>query len=176
MAPYRIEGLNKAQPRLFCESKLSRDDFAHIAADLGVQPLKARKIGFIAARRATVPTKIETHWVVKETEGIAEPGDWIATNMTPERKLLRDEAGHLNIYVIKADRFDDLYVRDKGANAQGAMYRAISEANALFLAGGFDIMAPWGKQNASAGYLLDNGKEVYGNAKETFEATYQVLK
>lgn len=176
MAPYRIEGLEKAQPRLICENTLSRDDFARIAADLGVQPLKARKIGFIAARRAVASIKIETHWNGKETEGIAEPGDWIATNMTPQRTLLQDEAGHLNIYIIKPDRFDDLYARDKGANAQGAIYRAISEVRALFLAGGFDIEAPWGRQNASAGYLLDNGKEVYGNAKETFEATYQALK
>ena len=46
-------------------------------------------------------TKIETHWIVKETEGIAEPGDWIATNMTPERTLLQDKSGLLNTYGIK---------------------------------------------------------------------------
>jgi len=27
-------------------------------------------------------------------------------------------------------------------------------------------------QCADAGYLIDNGAEVYGNAKETFEKTY----
>ena len=36
--------------------------------------------------------------------------------------------------------------------------------------GGFDIMAPWGRRQATAsGYLISNGPEVYGSSKEAFE-------
>ena len=47
---------------------------------------------------------------------------------------------------------------------------------AIFLAGGFELFAPWGqKQTVAAGHLVLNAGEVYGNNAETFEATHKVL-
>ena len=118
-------------------------------------------------------TTIETRWNGKESTITAEPGDWIVTNMTPKRELMRDNDGHLNVYAIRAEKFSSLYARDMGTTAEGDMYRPVSTVDALYFSGGFEIIAPWGEiQRADAGYILHNGDEVYGNAKETFEATY----
>ena len=166
-------GAPPGPPRLIAAEKLSATDFDLIAAELGVKPFLARKIGFVAARLAKTRTMIETRWNGKESQITAEPGDWIVTNMSPKRELMRDSDGHLNVYAIRADKFSKLYARDKGKMIEGEIYRAISTVDAIFFPGGFEIMAPWGEaQRADAGYILKNEDEVYGNAKETFETTY----
>ena len=163
--------------RLTATEKLSAKDFDAIAAELGVTPMRARKIGFVAARKAIERTTIETRWNGKESTITAEPGDWIVTNMSPKRELMRDGDGHLNVYAIRADKFSKLYKRDKGMTDEGAIFSAISTVEALFFSGGFEILAPWSAtQRSDAGYILKNGDEVYGNAKETFEETYDEVK
>jgi hypothetical protein len=38
-------------------------------------------------------------------------------------------------------------------------------------------LAPWGqRERAPKGYLLLNGKDVYGNNAGTFEATYEMVE
>jgi len=167
---FRIEA---AGSRLIATSTLTRDDFAVIAERLGASPFRARKSGFIAASAATSARKVETRWNGRETASDAAPGDMIATNMGADRSVLRDGDGNVNVYVIKASRFADLYERDTGTIEHGDIYRPRGVVSALYLPAGFEILAPWGEtQRAATGYLLDNGAEVYGNAKETFEATY----
>ena len=161
--------------RLIATEKLLAMDFEAVAAELGVTPMRARKTGFVAARKATERTTIETRWNGKESTITAEPGDWIVSNMTPKRELMRDGEGHLNVYAIRADKFSALYKRDKGMTDEGTVFSAISTVEALYFAGGFDILAPWGeKQRAEVRYILKNGDEIYGNAKETFEGTYEM--
>ena len=78
--------------------------------------------------------------------------------------------------MIRADKFDELYQRYEGANEFGEVYRAVSQVECLYLDGGFEIMAPWGEmQRADQGYILCNGTGIYGNHKETFEATYELI-
>lgn len=178
MAKFRIEGLTDAspRPRLLTMEVLTSGDFNEVAKVLGIAPVKARKIGFIAARRTLEPVTIETRWNGKESIAAAAPGDWIAVNMTPDRKLMRDGDGELNVYVIRADRFPDLYAPDDGSTAHGDIYRAVSEVEAIHFPGGFEIMAPCGElQRAPAGYLLSNGTDVYGNAEQTFLLTYRIV-
>jgi hypothetical protein len=179
MAKFRIEPNTSSHglARLIAAEKLGPQDFTDIAETLGVKPMRARKIGFVAARKAKTRTEIETRWNGKESTIVAEPGDWIISNMSPKRELMRDGEGHLNVYAIRMDKFPTLYKRDKGTTDEGDVYRAISEVDALCFPGGFEILAPWGEtQRADAGYILLNGEDVYGNAKETFEGTYEIAK
>lgn len=178
MAKFRIDGLTDAspKPRLLTTEVLAPSDFGAIAKHLGCAPIRARKIGLVAARRALEPVTIETRWNGKESVAAAAPGDWIVVNMTPDRKLMRDGDNALNVYVIRADRFPALYAPDEGSTEQGDIYRAVSEVEAIHFPGGFEIMAPWGEfQRAPNGYLLSNGTDVYGNAEETFQLTYRTL-
>ena len=167
-------GPSPGLPKLVSTDKLTPEDFAKLAAGLGIKPFKARKTGFVSVRVAAKHETIETLWNGKESSGVAEPGDKIVTNMSVARQILRDGAGHANTYVIAAAKFPDLYEPDEGKTEFGDIYRARGHVEALYVAGGFEILAPWGEtQRANAGYILFNGTDVYGNNKETFERTYR---
>ena len=61
------------------------------------------------------------------------------------------------------------------SRATRTVYRPKGVVEAIRFEGGFDIMAPWGeKQRASDGWLLLNGRDVYGNHQDTFTATYEL--
>ena len=98
-----------ADQHFAADRKLTAADFAQVAMDLGVTPIRARKIGFVVACRATATERVDTHWNGKETSNTAQPGDWIVTNLSPQQTPLTDSAGNLNTYVIQANRFADLY-------------------------------------------------------------------
>jgi len=162
--------------RLEATAALTPVDYAAIARELGRSPVRARKVGFVAARKAAARKVVETRWNGKETSNTANAGDWIVTNLTPARDVLRDGEGRENTYVVVAGRFTDLYERAEGSNDFGDIHRAKGVVSALELPGGFDIVAPWGeRQIGAAGYLLLNGSEVYGASREAFEATYEVV-
>jgi hypothetical protein len=175
MFSIETRGLFRKRHRVLADSTLGAKEFQEILRSLGTAPIKARKTGFVAARLAARREPVATRWNGEESSDTAEPGDWIVTNLDPNRGMLRDSAAHANTYVIRAERFHELYEPADGANEFGAIYRAKERVEALYLSGGFAILAPWGEmQRASEGYLLHNGAEVYGNNKETFEATYEV--
>ena len=158
---------------MLARGKLEAKDFREILHKLSATPIKARKTGLVAARCVARRETVETRWNGKELSDAADQGDWIVTNLSPERSVLRDRHGHTNTYVIRAKRFSQLYKAEGEANEFGAIFRAKERVQALYLSGGFDILAPWGEmQQAAEGYLLFNGAEVYGNSRETFEATY----
>ena len=88
----------------------------------------------------------------------------------------RDQDGHANTYVIRSDRFGELYEATGTTGAFGDIYRATSQVEAIYIDGGFEIRAPWDEiQRASSGYLILNGTEVYGNHEETFRASYEII-
>lgn len=154
----------------------TRADFERLATDLGTEPVRARKRGLICARRARAPRRVVTRWNGTETVNDAQTGDYLATNLAPDGKPLRDRDRNLNTYVIRSDRFPELYEATGQRVRWGAIYRAKNVVQAIKLDNGFDIVAPWGeRQCADTGYLLLNGDEVYGNHAETFAATYEVL-
>ncbi len=162
--------------RVIASKAMSASDFDELALMLGTPIAQARKIGFVAARRADKEQLVETLWNGKESQITAQTGDWIVTNLTPDLTIMRDEGGNANIYAIRADKFPALYTRHEGTNSFGDIYRAISQVECLYLPGGFEIIAPWGEmQRADQGYLLRNGAEIYGNHKETFDATYELV-
>jgi hypothetical protein len=162
--------------RLEADAALTPAQFERIASAPGRRRLRARKIGFVAARQAERPEVVETRWNGRETTNTARVGDWIVTNLSPQQQPLCDGDGHVNSYVILAERFADLYQPTGARSEFGAVYRAKGIVDAIRLPGGFDIVAPWGeRQTSPSGYLLCNGKEVYGNHAETFEATYELL-
>ena len=162
--------------RFTAHKKMTRDNFDQLAALLGAKPVRARKIGFIAARQAIALERVETHWNGKETTNTAQPGDWVATNLSPDSQPLRDCDGNLNTYVISSARFPELYEPTGTTIDLGQVYRGNAIVLVLRLVDGFDIVAPWGeRQQVASGYLILNGDEVYGNQTETFEATYEIL-
>ena len=159
--------------RLHSHVILTPDHVREIARALNVKPVRARKIGYVAARRAVRREAVETRWNGKETTNTAQRGDWIITSLSATKEPLRDRDGSLNIYVITADVFPGLYEPTDSRCEHGTIYRAKGIVDAIELPGGFDILAPWGeRQQAPEGYLLFNGKDVYGNNAETFNATY----
>ena len=162
--------------RLEADAILTPADFARIAEELGQTPVRARKVGYVAARKATASERVETRWNGKETTNTARPGDYIVTNLSPQRQPLRDDDGYINDYVIAADRFPTLYEPTSDTSEQGAIYRAKGVVSALPLPGGFDILAPWGeRQTGASGYLLLNGDEVYASSAGAFDATYTAV-
>jgi len=163
--------------RLLAPQGLNSDDFGRLAVLLDVQPRKAHKIGLVAARKASRPEEVVTNWNGVETRNTAQPGDFIVTNLSARRSVLRDRSGNANVYVIRAASFHGLYESDGGATEFGEVYRAKGSVEALYLSGGFEILAPWGEvQSANRGYILRNSHEVYGNNRETFDLTYVLDK
>lgn len=172
---FRIEGGANSQ-RLISKSILSAKDFQQIATQLGVSQIRAQKIGKVAAYQAEEEETIETLWNGEETKNVAQPGDWIVTNLSPISEVLRDAGGNKNIYVISKTRFPELYIETQGSLIDGQIYQSNNKVSALPLPGGFDIVAPWGeRQTGETGYLLLNKGDVYGNSKDTFDQTYKIL-
>jgi hypothetical protein len=163
--------------RLEADAVLTTADFQRIAKELLQPPLRARKIGYVAARRAEKDEVVETRSNGKETTNTAHPGDWIVTNLSPQLDPLQDDEGHMNVYVIVGERFPQLYEPAEGDSQHGALYRARGRVvSALPFPGGLDIVAPWGeRQTASAGYLLCNDEDVYGVGQTAFDGTYEVV-
>jgi hypothetical protein len=180
MATYAIERAGDAAlPRLVSSEKLEPADFDAIARDMAGRGLagsvRARKVGFVAARPAAAPTRVVTRINGVETEADARPGDWIATNLDTAREILRDRDGTENSYIIRQDRFGELYERDAGSNAFGDIYWARGVVDAIAFPAGFDILAPWGeRQVAASGHLVRNGADVYGVHADAFARTYTI--
>jgi hypothetical protein len=170
---FRVETAGARGARLVADTQLSSADFDSVARQVGVAPFTARKNGFVRARTAERDERVETHWNGKETANMARPGDRIVTNLNAQGMPLVDGDGHHNIYVIKADAFIRLYELADTPNVV-PIYRARGTVQAIALAGGFEILAPWGEtQRADSGYLILSGADAYGNNAETFEATYE---
>lgn len=165
------------RPRLVASDILTKADFLLIAEALRTPPRPARKVSHVAARRSDVRQRVETRWNGKETENIAAPQDWIVTNLNADMSVLRDKDGNANTYVVRSEQFPELYEITAASTAFGDIYRPISQVEVIYLAGGFEILAPWEEvQRATSGYLILNGTMVYGNHEDTFLGTYEFLK
>jgi hypothetical protein len=170
-AKWTIQG---TKPRLRSAAVLTAADFRKVAKQLGCQPLRARKIGFVAARKAKKAETVETRWNGKETTNKARRGDYVVTSLTAKRTPLRDGDRELNAYVIRARKFATLYEATGATSKLGPVYRAKAAVLALRVRGGLDILAPWGnRQVVPDGWLILSGGEVYGNNTQTFAATYE---
>lgn len=169
--------------RLVAPDGIDAAQFDEVVRQLGSAAHRAKKFGLVAARRAVSAEPIETRWNGKETQNTAQPGDFVVTALTEGREILRDGEGHANVYVVKAQKFSELYdaaselrPASKAAGEAGAVYKPKGVVDALRLSGGFEIKAPWGEmQTAPSGYLVRNGQDVYGNNRDTFEAAYRFI-
>lgn len=168
--------LSMSNYRLTSTEPLTTKDFDAIAQEIGFST--RRKIGFVAAVTAVKPTQIITYRKGKETENVAQIGDFIVTNLLPGTlEPFTNDQGQPDQYVIRIDRFPELYDRfDDEETEFGPVFKAKSIVQAVYFANGFDIVPPWGgKQVADEGYLFLNGAEVYGCEAEACHETYEVV-
>jgi hypothetical protein len=162
--------------RLIADSVLQPGDFDAVAVALGAAPVRARKIAYVAASRATEAATVETRWRGEVTNNDVNVGDWIVTNLDTDKAPLRDADGNLNRYVMRPETFARLYERTVGETQWGPIFKGKGMVDALLLSGGLDIKAPWGeRQTIERGYLLRSGTDIYGNDLKSFRATYEVL-
>ena len=124
---------------------LTPQNFQRIADEIGSPPIGPED-RLCRRPQGRQEEMIETHSNGKETTNTARPGDYIVTNLSPQREPLLDRDGHLNIYVIRAAKFADLYEPTGERGAHGAVYRAKGVVSAIPLPGGFDIAARWGER------------------------------
>lgn len=113
----------------------------------------------IAEREQEVETTLDG---ATETRNTARAGDRIVTGTKGER------------YVIKADRFGQLYEEDPH---DASRYLSRNRVRALQLQEAAEIVAPWGETQRvpAGGYVvqtLDNPQDVYLVSAEVFERTY----
>jgi hypothetical protein len=178
VARYSIvaEGMRRRQG-VRASEKLTRNDFDDIARDLGLQARAYWKNAPVSARQVTAEQKVVTKWEGELTENTAKPGAWIATNLDPHGRVLRDRKGNPNQYVIQDVRFAELYEKTIGETEYGAIYCPKTNVDALDIPGSLDIIAPWGeRQTLKTAYLLRNGDEVYGITRPTFKKTYEPVE
>ena len=162
--------------RLTSTAPVSAEDFEAIARKIGYDI--RRKIGFVAVVTATESTKVITYRKGKETENIAQPGDFIVTNLVPQTlEPITNDQGQPDQYVIRTDRFPELYDRLDGKETEfGAVFKAKSIVKTIYFPKGFDIVPPWsGRQIGDEGYLFLNGSEVYGCDAQVCHQTYEVV-
>ncbi len=169
----RIEKTSRGWKRLIADRRLWREDFFSIARTLRRVPFCAYKVGEVAARIARKRERIQTFWDGVETVNIARKGDFIVTNLGPDRDALRGPDGALNSYVIREERFAELYEPVGIDTFFGPAHRARGGVRAYRLIGGFDIVAPWGERMAAeSGFLILNGDDVYGAHRDAFHRSY----
>lgn len=178
MGRFVIERRGSAGERLVAQETLGPDDFDAIAKDAGRRPVRARKVGLVAARVAIAQEEVATEWNGEVTRNVAAPDDVIVTNYRADRTPLLDAQGRRNHYVMRKATFEQKYERVAGAMADGQpLYANKGEivVEAIEFPGGLDVLAGWGKrQTMKNGYLLRSGTAVYGNDRLSFEGTYAV--
>ncbi len=166
-----------ADNRLKADAQLTAADFHAIAKQVGHFDTR-RKIGFVSAMVAGEPTQVVTYRGGKETENIAQPGDYIATNLLPDLEPQINQAGQLDQYVIRANRFFELYQTYQGKrNGYGEIFKAKSVVKAIYFSNGAAIAPPWGGRQICREecYLFLNGSEVYLCDSESCDKTYEIV-
>lgn len=140
-----------------------------------------RKKTDVLAKRAEGGETIETITSDgKETTHRAEPGEYLVRNATQAQEM----------YIVKADYFEQRYQYLREDKKGFALYRASGEINALELTqtnlkalgleAPFQFMAPWGESMvAKTGDYLAVPKgeeEVYRIARREFHETYAPIQ
>jgi len=134
----------------------------------------------IFARKAAGGEKIITYTSDgKETQNIAEKGEYIVTNQTEAKEQ----------YVISADKFQEKYERLRTVDTDTAEYKSKGRVLALELTreilaeldlpNSFQFIASWGKETIAKkdDFLvqpLKGDKEVYRIARKEFFETYEL--
>jgi hypothetical protein len=133
-------------------------DFSKAATYRKTATLKTSQVE-IARKRQRIVTQING---TKETSNTAKPGDKIVTGPFGER------------YIIGANKFRQLYVRDRAHDR----YVSKARVQALKLRQNIELIAPWGeKQRAlKGGYVVrrvGKARDVYLIEEAAFKKTYK---
>ena len=79
--------------RLESDAVLTPADFARVAEELGQGPVRAREVGYVAARKAKAGERVETRWNGREMTNTAKRGDFVVT-VAPARAVARRRGGN----------------------------------------------------------------------------------
>lgn len=140
--------------------KVTAGDFDFSEAPIFRKTAMLRKADVTTAdREQEVETTIDG---ATETRNVARPGDRIVTGTQGER------------YVIRADRFDQLYEEDPH---DASRYISLNRVRALQVPEAVEIMAPWGElqRTPAGGYVvqaLSSPQDVYLIEHKAFMQTY----
>lgn len=166
------------------ETRLTKEDFEDLAAELGVVPGLAKKLGDkpSAAMQivdvATPVTTINTKDGSVQAEKMAQPGDAIMTRLNKDGSPKIGATGELDQWVVDARFLKDLY-NPLGKQSQwGELVGSNNEVLFIELPNGGVIKDPWGGpgvQQTSDGVLQYSltTKETYLNEADGF-TTFKV--
>ena len=128
-------GIGRDDVRVEADALLVADDFNRIAKDLLRPVVRARKVGYVAARAARDGEVVETRWNGKQTTNTARAGDWVVANLTPRRRCATargtstpTSSGPITRQPLRPPT---------GHNELGAIYRPKGVVAAIRLTGGF---------------------------------------
>lgn len=164
--------------RLVSAEKLSREDFDALAAELGVIPGLAQKLGDkpVAAMRIvheeTVVNTVNTKDGTIQTTTTAKPGDAIMTRLNKDGTPKYGATGELDQWCVDAEKLSKLYNKLGQTGEFGDVVGGNNEVLFINLPKGGEIVAPWGgTQHTADGvlqYSLTTG-EVYLNEADGFK-------
>ena len=151
-----MKTMNKSEMRAYVISKLFEG--VKLIAATKVVPVKAEQV----TSEGVLKTVLANGFV--EAEGTKlNVGDWILTN--PKGEQYKNDSAYFKDNYVPAPALGEGMYRPKGGTAF------------LFFQTNEDLTfeAPWGTQTILAeGYIrVDNLNDIYGNAKDEFEANYK---
>ena len=145
-----------------------------LAAALDKRGKRYRKVGQFRAIRAGQKTPVKTVLAdgTKETENIAEPGDYIVTGKGGERWVVKPETFEAR-YALKPRRKATYIARGESIAVKNPFHRPIS------------LLAPWGeRQHGAADCMIADvvnpatqrrAGEPYIIARAEFDRTYELV-
>lgn len=160
------------------ERKLTKEDFDQLAAELGIVPGLARKLGDkpVAAMQIvhenTSVTTINTQDGSVQATKTAKPGDAIMTRLNKDGSPKYGNTGELDQWVVDSDKLEKLYNKLGQESEFGDVVGGNNEVLFIELPNGGEIVAPWGgSQQISDGVLQYSltTNEVYLNETDGFK-------
>ncbi len=150
-------------------------------------PIQAEKVAKIAAKRGKLGEKVISWSVDREGKPVKEKIDyitndsktnkpgWIITKVDENGKIIIDNNGNSNQWIMKDSLFQKKYILDTETKG---LYKPIGETQEFVQIKENLTLFQWGENMniASGGYInITNPNKMYGIAKRDFDDTYHKI-